>query len=207
MESQQLQVGAVDRKQYKNGLVASWRKSGKCSNCGSDPVPGKKQCRRCLNTAKSGTRRYRKKNPNAFKIQYHEAKRLGYCVSCRVPEKPRYRGLLCFDCSLTERQRQVKTKYKAMQKYGGKCSCCGEGRIAFLTIDHVNNDGADRRREPGYHGGGAFYRRLLRIEVDPTLQVMCYNCNCGRRSTGVCPHKDNSFYDTALSKKPYERHK
>lgn len=186
-----------------------WVSRGLCPNCGArPPVENRSLCQICLDTQRAKTVRYRKRNPDAFRIGYHEAKRLGYCVQCRVPSKPLHDGtLVCLECHTTERQRAVQTKSKAMLKYGGKCACCGEGRVAFLTIDHINNDGADRRREPGYHGGSYFYRKLLTLPIDTTLQVLCYNCNCGRRSTGVCPHVDNSFYDEALSKKPYERHK
>jgi hypothetical protein len=208
VESQLPQVGLKSRSVYKREISRKWIAEGRCSNCGSEfLVPDTKQCQNCLDNSKEGTGRYRKKNPDKFRIQYHEAKKLGYCVSCRVPGKPRSRGLLCCDCSLTERQRAVRVKYKAMQKYGGKCSCCGEEQIAFLTIDHINNDGAERRKEVGFRAGGGFYKKLLNLPLDPTLQVMCYNCNCGRRSTGVCPHKDSSFYEAALLKQPYERHK
>lgn len=32
---------------------------------------------------------------------------------------------------------------------------------------------------------------------------MCFNCNCGRRATGVCPHKNDTYYTEALERKPH----
>jgi len=162
-------------------------------------------CAICLDTALLATRRARAKDPNAFRRSYQEKKALGLCVGCGVEGKPMVYGLLCYGCGLVDRQRNVRLKNDAIQKYGGECECCGETRIAFLTIDHKNNDGAERRREDKHYNGRSFYRRLVREPIDPTLRVLCWNCNLGRRSTGVCPHKDNSFYDIALARGHYQR--
>lgn len=76
--------------------------------------------------------------------------------------------------------------------YGGyRCSCCGETERLFLTIDHVENDGA-RMRADGTHGrGGTQFYQWLRINGFPKgFQVLCVNCNYGKhRNGGVCPHK------------------
>ena len=72
--------------------------------------------------------------------------------------------------------------------YGGKCACCGEDRIGFLTIDHVNNDGAKHRKEIGKAG---LYMWLIRYNFPTTyeLQCLCFNCNYGKNHNGgVCPH-------------------
>jgi len=91
--------------------------------------------------------------------------------------------------------------------YGGSCACCGESNIVFLTIDHVNNDGAKRRRL-GEPGGGLLYKKLRRQKtLDPTLQVLCWNCNMGKRMMGGCPHQDNSFVEEALGAGKWERRK
>jgi predicted nucleic acid-binding Zn-ribbon protein len=78
--------------------------------------------------------------------------------------------------------------------YGGKkCACCGEDNPLFLTIDHINNDGADMRNN-GVHGrsGTAFYQWLRKSGFPSGFQVLCYNCNLGKhRNGGVCPHKSS----------------
>ena len=60
--------------------------------------------------------------------------------------------------------------------------------MMFLTIDHVNRDGAQRRREREAMGYG-FYRQIVKTGFPADLQVLCFNCNCGReRNNGLCPH-------------------
>ena len=80
-----------------------------------------------------------------------------------------------------------------------KCACCGESIIDFLTIDHINMDGAEHRRKIALKckdrrapSGNRLYSYLVRnnFPEDVKLQVLCYNCNCGSyKNGGVCPHK------------------
>jgi len=76
--------------------------------------------------------------------------------------------------------------------YGGKrCACCGEAEPLFLSIDHVDNDGAQMRRS-GTHsrGGTQFYQWLRKNGFPAGFQVLCMNCNLGKhRNGGVCPHQ------------------
>jgi hypothetical protein len=194
-----------ERSKRRKKISEKWVAEGKCPNCGArPPAPRRKQCEKCLNISLRTTRRARIRNPDAFRNQYNARKEAGLCVNCGVPGKLRTNGLWCKGCSTTERQRTVRIKNDVMQRYGGECFCCGEGRVAFLTLDHMNDDGA-RRRKYGEGGGGQLYKRLLREALDPTLRVACYNCNCGRRSTGVCPHKDNAYFEEALARERWDR--
>lgn len=87
----------------------------------------------------------------------------------------------------------LKTKLEVMQRYGGYCQCCGEPRIEFLTIDHINQNGADHRRELGFDHtctGYNFYIWLRKQDYpDLGLQVLCANCNTAKGAFGVCPHQ------------------
>lgn len=38
-------------------------------------------------------------------------------------------------------------KIQAYAKLGNACACCKESEIEFLTIDHINDDGADHRKK------------------------------------------------------------
>jgi hypothetical protein len=73
-----------------------------------------------------------------------------------------------------------------------KCACCGEIILKFLTLDHINNDGAKQRRKLGLVGGWRFYY-WLKLHSFPDnlgLQVLCANCQLGKeRNNGYCPHK------------------
>ena len=85
-----------------------------------------------------------------------------------------------------------RTKAETFIMYGGHfCQCCGEQEFNFLSLDHIANNGAAERKELGYSGTGhAFYRRLKKLGFPSGYQVLCMNCNFGKRMNGgVCPHK------------------
>lgn len=76
--------------------------------------------------------------------------------------------------------------------YGGKCSCCGESNPLFLTIDHVNSDGAEERRLTNRNTARQ-HRVILKENFPVRYQLLCFNCNCGRhRNGGICPHQEGS---------------
>src|SRR5690242_9253252 len=55
--------------------------------------------------------------------------------------------------------RHQRLKAAVIEAYGGKCECCGETEPLFLTIDHINGNGGERRKA-GEGGGGALYFQL-----------------------------------------------
>jgi hypothetical protein len=82
-----------------------------------------------------------------------------------------------------------------MDGYGGACSCCGETELTFLTTDHVNGDGSEKRRtgfHDGHSGGSQIYRWVIRNGWPKDLQCLCFNCQWGKRLCGVCPHKSRA---------------
>lgn len=80
-----------------------------------------------------------------------------------------------------------------LSHYGKQCFCCGETNKKFLTIDHINNDGAKQRREltgKNSSAGWNFYHWLKTNDFPSGYRTACYNCNCGRwRNGGICPHQ------------------
>jgi hypothetical protein len=94
------------------------------------------------------------------------------------------------------RERALANKFKVMNHYsnpqfngiiecngfdGVKCPWnCSD--IDVLTIDHINDDGADQRRKlyGGRTGGGSrFYKWLIKNNFPEGYQVLC--CNCQRK--------------------------
>lgn len=67
-----------------------------------------------------------------------------------------------------------------------KCSCvkCNETNPRFLSIDHINNDGADHRKSIG--GGSYLYDWLIKNDFPKGFRVMCYNCNLSLGFFGIC---------------------
>lgn len=91
-----------------------------------------------------------------------------------------------------ERAREIKAQVLSEYSNGElRCACpgCNITNLTFLTLDHVNNDGREHRKlVTGF--GDKFYRFLRKngFPKNPQLQVLCYNCNCGKRANGgSCP--------------------
>ena len=76
-------------------------------------------------------------------------------------------------------------------KKTNKCACCGESIYEFLQIDHINNDGGKRRREDPKHA--AIYHWLKHNNYPEGFQVLCVNCNFGKRLKGGCPHQQKGL--------------
>lgn len=115
------------------------------------------------------------------------------CWKCRSIRNPNYH--------FHYRNYQQSLKKKVITHYGGKCACCGEENISFLTIDHINGKGSSHRRQIG-GGGTVIYRWLNKNHYPKEYQVLCFNCNCGRHiNGGICPHKilTNCKANTKLS--------
>ena len=67
------------------------------------------------------------------------------------------------------------------------CACCGA--IRYLTIDHVNGDGGQHRRELfGAYGGlgSQFYAWLIAENFPPGYQVLCQPCNSSKGKGSHC---------------------
>ena len=92
------------------------------------------------------------------------------------------------------RERRKALRNAVFAAYGGPvCACCGERELAFLTLDHINNNGAAERRKIAgrANAAGTFtYAWLAKKGFPPGYQVLCMNCNFGKRmNNGVCPHR------------------
>ena len=69
------------------------------------------------------------------------------------------------------------------------CKCCGEDTLEFLAIDHINNDGAECKRNGEPRGGVGFYTFLRKNKYPKGFQVLCHNCNMAKGFYGICPHE------------------
>ena len=83
-----------------------------------------------------------------------------------------------------------RIKDKVFTAYGWNCACCGESQRLFLSLDHVNNDGYLDRAGKYRKSSISTYRKVMKSGFPSTYQVLCMNCNFGKRmNNGVCPHK------------------
>lgn len=111
--------------------------------------------------------------------QYREYRRK---LNADSPSRPRI---------LAERRKSSKiarerARFTVLQHYGSKCNCCGETEICFLSVDHINNDGAAHRRTMNHSNQWLW---LIRNDFPEGFQILCMNCNFGKRiNGGTCPH-------------------
>ncbi len=89
---------------------------------------------------------------------------------------------------LQRRLRYEKCKALTFAFYGAVCTCCGESNVGFLTIDHINCNGSQHRKQSRFNDG--IYSWLIKNHYPPEFRVLCYNCNSGRaKYGGICPHQ------------------
>lgn len=105
-----------------------------------------------------------------------------------------------------ETGRKVRKRYYEKWKkvvfdhYGHECSCCGETQPKFLTIDHVNDDGAKHRKTVS--AGSILFRVIANEGFPSAYRILCFNCNSGRyHNGGVCPHEISRLNYTKPSDK------
>ena len=103
-------------------------------------------------------------------------------------------------CNQSNRESNHRLRDEVINEYGGKCVCCGETRREYLTIDHINGGGGKHRREIGIRGS-QFYRWLKQNNYPKGFQVLCFNCNCGKKDYGICPHNKQAFEEIFESRK------
>lgn len=158
-----------------------------------------KKCRKCLREksvnefykrskgSKDGLGSYcnscQYENTSAIKNRYRAS---GKCVNCGVfkPNNHKY----CDNCKIKtngyERKYQKQAKDLVFDYYGSNCVCCGESNVRFLTIDHINDDGAEHRRAIGSN----IYKTIVKAKFPNKYRILCHNCNSGRFfNGGLCP--------------------
>ncbi len=152
--------------------------AGLCSDCGKNkPISGKKLCEQCRNAYYSRLEKWR-------------TKKLANGLCSRCGKDKIIPGLKqCENCSIKRGKLDLSIKLQILKAYGNKCTCCGEGEVDFLAIDHINNDGYKNRRQ-GRTGGISFYRQVIKNKFPSDLQILCHNCNWSKHvNNGKCIHQ------------------
>jgi hypothetical protein len=95
-----------------------------------------------------------------------------------------------------------RVRMEVLTHYAGgvpQCLTCGVDDLDILVLDHINDDGAEHRRELAKNftrrAGVNVYEDLRKKGYPPIVQVLCHNCNAKkemvlRRSARY----DNPFY-------------
>ncbi len=172
------------RSKHKNNSKArhDFRKSAGLCYCGQLALNGLATCEKHRIAATS-----------RYEVKTAASVLSGTCKRCGEPSEDTY----CPGCEVIKSAQGKRCRLKLWKHvfghYGEKCVCCGEAEPLFLTIDHVNNDGAAHRRsmpDGRYSTGERMYRWLRDNGFPEGFQTLCMNCNLGKqRNGGVCPHQ------------------
>jgi hypothetical protein len=119
---------------------------------------------------------------------YKNAKRKyhSYCIQCCAKNyqenRSRYLKIM--------HNRRNERRDTCLKHYGEKCACCGEERKEFLSIDHINGNGARHRKE--IHRASIYYW-LIKNNFPDGFRILCHNCNQAMGIYGYCPHQKESL--------------
>lgn len=168
-----------------------------CVGCGKiPPFENKRECQNCA--AKRKKRQWSEYNSETYTRNKHKLKEKvenlksqGICIRCKWKKCEEADKTTCNNCLAKQRELYEKRKDLIFNHYGGyKCACCGESNKKFLTLDHINNDGAAHRKLIKHNDGRAMFIWIMKNGFPPIFQILCYNCNCGKNvNGGICPHK------------------
>lgn len=124
----------------------------------------------------------RKRNLHCRKCIKKNRNQRGLCM-CGNPQKKN--SVRCERCLERHRiyavNRRSRDRTIVLNHYGQKCVYCGEDHPIFLTIDHIDNGGAEHRRAIGRNN---IYKWLRQQNFPSGFQVACYNCNCAKHVVG-----------------------
>lgn len=97
----------------------------------------------------------------------------------------------------TKKTRARRRRAKIINALGACCACCGETSRATLTIDHIDDDGAQERREIPELGDR--YGHMIAQGCPPDrYQILCQNCHQEKNTFGVCSHASTVAQLTGL---------
>jgi hypothetical protein len=160
------------------------KKLGLCIRDGKNAAAGQVLCQECVDSdRKSRVRKIRRR------------KKSGLCPN--DGKKAVDGQTLCEDCNRknAESNKSLKQRQKieVLTHYGkdGKLQCrwpeCDVTDLDMLTIDHINDDGAQDRRENGVH----IYSRLIRRGFPEGFQTLCGSHQLKKRVAGLRERPDN----------------
>lgn len=134
---------------------------------------------------------------------YGRTDRLGYvyCKMCKVLNSQNWRANRTENWKTEQRRRNAErakergreARQAILDHYGHVCACCGETEEIFLTLDHVNEDGAAHRQSLAPNSprrsisGKWVYYWIIQNGFPGGFQILCMNCNWAK-SRGGCPH-------------------
>ena len=131
----------------------------------------------------------------------HKCNRCGEKITAKNIAKTsiEHRMYTCRECTnelVANRGTRIKYNRKLkkdiVEGYGGKCVCCGETAVEFLSIDHINGGGKKHREELGGSANRIYVRLRQQDYPKKKYRLLCMNCNTSLGHYGYCPHEKES---------------
>ena len=119
-----------------------------CTQCGNPTT--NRLCEICMEAATHRAKQWSVKRKEA-----------GICRYCSNPATKNYSSKCVEHVAIYKQKSKewhLSLKKQVIEGYGGKCQCpggCSETTWQFLSVDHVNNDGTDHRKEKGSKAVGS----------------------------------------------------
>jgi phage gpG-like protein len=83
-----------------------------------------------------------------------------------------------------------KLRNQFFERYGRSCACCGEDNPMFLSIEHLNGNGAEHRRQLNRESPDSIMADIRKNGWPDGYATLCMNCNFAKwRNGGMCPHE------------------
>lgn len=141
------------------------------------------------------------------KCRIEQAKATGICYNCHA--RPAVRLRKCEKCCAISKANAAnqyrKNRDAVVDYYGAKCACCGKDDRRILTLDHKNGDGAQHRRQNGLGCPSSAYRWVVKAGFPDSFQLLCWNCNSGKKCGNCCPHHPSFVITPETYNTRYER--
>lgn len=157
----------------------------------SDVIDGRKKCSKCLNTKSVESFRTSDRNNSGL---------VSWCKTCHDAKNKQCRDArLASGIVPSETKSYRRMRLRVLSHYSGgtpSCNCCDITDIEFLSIDHVDGNGSEHRRQLKAKSRSV-YRDIILSGMPFGYRVLCHNCNQSYGLYGYCPHTDN---DSSTSK-------
>lgn len=132
------------------------------------------------------------------------AKSHSYCKVCQKHAAAKWYINNKQFANIRSKSRRVLLKFEVLAHYSGtstpRCVCCGERKLEFLTLDHINGGGTQERAQHQHRSGCSMYARLRRLAYPKGYRTLCHNCNASFGQYGYCPHQCTDETMNALFK-------
>jgi len=186
-----------DSPEEKKAEYHARKNKGLCIQCGIEKATDGVLCEKHgkERTVTNRTRRanfikYRDCIDCGHKLDDNRLTRCSECLLVNSISVLRFREKMKPELLEKARGFRKKIKDEVFNAYGGwVCACCNESIKEFLSLDHINGGGNQQRKILKLDNGHRFYLWLKANNFPPGFQVLCMNCNFGKRYSMVCPHK------------------